>query len=188
MARPTHNTTQLTKRAMAGDGGAREELLRWLESVLRSFFVGRLGVRDEIDDLVQNSLLRVHNGLGDLRNPTRLKAFAMKAALFELHDFYRGRYRSKEDLAGEDALLASGHEGARSSDTIDLDRALEALSPKARRILELRQYGYRYVEIAEMIGSTEAAVKMQVKRAFDKLREILACVAAVPIMLLLHSC
>ena len=47
------------------------------------------------------------------------------------------------------------------------------LSPRARYILELREYGYRYKEIADMIDTSEAAVKMQVKRAFERMRRLL---------------
>ncbi len=56
---------------------------------------------------------------------------------------------------------------------MDLEKALAALSPRARRIIELREYGYRYEEIANIVGSTEAAIKMQVKRAFEKMRDLL---------------
>jgi RNA polymerase sigma-70 factor (ECF subfamily) len=55
-----------------------------------------------------------------------------------------------------------------------VEKALEALSPKARRIMELREYGYLYREIAQMLDTTEAAVKMQVKRAFDTMKEALS--------------
>ena len=37
----------------------------------------------------------------------------------------------------------------------------------------LRELGFAYVEIAESLGTTEAAVKMQVKRAFEKMRSAL---------------
>jgi RNA polymerase sigma-70 factor (ECF subfamily) len=57
-----------------------------------------------------------------------------------------------------------------------VEKALSSLSDKARRIIELREYGYRYEEIAEMVGSTEAAIKMQVKRAFARMRDAIGLV------------
>jgi RNA polymerase sigma-70 factor (ECF subfamily) len=59
---------------------------------------------------------------------------------------------------------------------VDVEKALEALTPKARRIMELREYGYLYREIAQMLDTTEAAVKMQVKRAFETMKEALSIV------------
>ena len=62
---------------------------------------------------------------------------------------------------------------------MDLDRALATLSEHARAILEMRELGYPYAEIAESLDTTEAAVKMQVKRAFSRLRDVLTATAAL---------
>ncbi len=160
-------------RAQAGDEAARAGLLADLEPILRRFFLSRIGHRPDVDDLVQNTLVRVHTGLEALQNPARLKAFAMKAAVFELQDFYRGRYSGREYLYDPDQ---PPHDPADTESTglrVDIERALEVLTPKARRILELREMGYPYKDIAEMVETTEAAVKMQVKRAFERLRGVL---------------
>ena len=138
--------------------------------------------RPAVDDLVQNTLLRVHGGLDALKDPERLKAFAMKAALFELHDLYRGRYGPKESLYDPDFPPEAAPSAAEAGAAVDAERALALLTPRARRILELRECGYRYQEIAEMIGTSEAAIKMQVKRAFDKMRRVLA--ALLPLLML----
>ena len=57
----------LVERAQAGDDGAREHLLRRLEPMLRAFFIKRIGLKPSVDDLVQNTLLRVHGGLEALK-------------------------------------------------------------------------------------------------------------------------
>jgi len=176
----------LVERAQAGDEQAREILLTRLQPLLRAFFIKRIGRKTEVDDLVQNTLLRVHGGLEDLNHSDRLKAFAMKAALFELHDLYRGRYGTKERLYDPEFPPNHSERPTAAGSSIDAERALAMLTPKARRILELREYGYRYQEIAEMIGTTEAAIKMQVKRAFDKMRDALATII-VGLTLLLGS-
>ena len=171
--------TALVDAARAGDSRALNEVLLKLEQIFRAFFLHRIGPREEVEDLVQNTLVRVSTGISDLNDPSRLKAFAMKAAFFELQDLYRGRYRAKEALF--DPLVSTDSaEDADAADRIDLDRALGQLSDHARRILELREYGYRYEEIAERLDTTEAAVKMQVKRAFEKLRDVLATILLLP--------
>ena len=167
----------VVRRAQAGDERAREGLLTRLEPVFRRFFTARIGPRPDVDDLVQNALLRVHTGLEALQNPDRLKAFAMKAAVFELQDFYRGRYSAREGLYDPDRPPADPAGVDSAGLRVDLERALETLTPKARRILELRELGYPYKEIADMVDTTEAAVKMQVKRAFERLRGALTLLA-----------
>ena len=170
-----HFDARLVRKAQGGDRRAREELLRRLEGVLRTFFIKRIGRMVVVDDLVQNTLLRVHGGLEALKDVERLRAFAMKAALFELQDFYRGRYSPKEVLYDSDMMSArSSPHTAWEGSNVDLERALSILTPHARRILELREYGYRYKEIAKILGTTEMAVKMQVKRAFEKMRRAFA--------------
>ena len=178
---------QTVARAQAGDAAARDGLLGAVAPVLRSFFWGRIGRGPDADDLVQNALLRVHRGLDSLQRADRFKAFAMKAALFELQDFYRGRYSPREALFDPD-LPTPGQTGpADVALHIDLERALAELSEHARAILEMRELGYPYVEIAEALDTTEAAVKMQVKRAFEKLRATLASAAVVAAVLLGHA-
>ena len=167
------DVTHLVPLAKKGDEAALASILKQLQPVLRSFFISRIGNRIDVDDLVQNTLLRVHRGIVDLKDDSRLKAFAMKGALYELQDFYRGRYTPKESLFDAHDPPEIGHDDLGAADRMDVDRALASLSDKAREIIELREYGYKYEEIAGMIGSTEAAIKMQVKRAFDRMRDAL---------------
>lgn len=161
----------LVKQARDGDGDAFGSLVEKIEPMLRAFFVSRIGRRSEVDDLVQNTLLRLHRGISDLNDARNLKAFTMKAAVFELQDYYRGRYSAKEHLFDPDYPPPEDDRESSAGAGVDFERVMAILSDKARTILEMREYGYRYEEIARSLDTTEAAVKMQVKRAFDKLRE-----------------
>ena len=172
------------RRAQQGDEAARNALYRAAEPILRAYFTKNIGgPAPALDDLVQNTLVRLHDSLAGLQKPGSFKSFLMKAALYELQDYYRGRYDMKEPLYAPDVppeqtggapLDDRLTDGVPSEDEMDVERALDALSAKARRVIELREYGYRYKEIARMTGTTEAAIKMQVKRAFDTMREALA--------------
>lgn len=164
------------RQAQNGDEQARNELLRRLEPMLRGYFIKRIGPETEVDDLVQNTLVRVHESLDDLQKPGSLKSFAMKAALFELQDYYRGRYDMKERLRDPELPPGRTTDPEDRSAHVDVEKALDALTPKARRIMELREYGYLYREIAQMLDTTEAAVKMQVKRAFETMKEALSVI------------
>lgn len=143
-----------------------------LEPVVRGFFRRRIGDHAELDDLVQNTLIRLFRGIAEIKDVERVRAFTLKAALFELQDLFRGRYGSRESTVTSD-LPEPATRPMRTGLSIDIDRALSGLTPKARRIIELKALGYRYEEIASMVETTEAAVKMQVKRALEKMRSIL---------------
>ncbi|MFT4606083.1 MAG: RNA polymerase sigma-70 factor (ECF subfamily) [Rhodothermales bacterium] len=163
---------ELLTRARAGDRQAESALMEALQPTVRAYFFRRVGDHAELDDLVQNTLVRVFRGIAEIKNIQRVRAFTLKAALFELQDLYRGRYGSREATVA-DEIAEPGVRPMRSGLNIDIERALAALTPNARRIIELKALGYRYEEIADMVETTEAAVKMQVKRALEKLRSIL---------------
>ena len=170
---------QAVALAQSGDPSARDALFGAIQPILRSFFFARIGRTPDADDLVQNALIRVHRGLDALENPARLKAFALKAALFELQDFYRGRGQLREALFDPDLPTPGSVDADDGADRLDLDRAMRSLTDHARQILELRELGYPYAEIAETLDTTEAAVKMQVKRAFERLRSVLTALLAL---------
>lgn len=161
----------LVKRAREGDGEALGALVERIEPMIRAFFVSRIGRRSEVDDLVQNTLLRLHRGISELNDARRLKSFTMRAAVFELQDYYRGRYSAKEYLYDPENPPELDPSESSAGAGVDVERVMGVLTEKARTILEMREYGYRYEEIARSLDTTEAAVKMQVKRAFDKLRD-----------------
>src|SRR5690625_1572804 len=172
---------QTVDAARGGDSRAMEAVLRCGQPICEAFFAGRTGRGAHVDDPVQNTLLRLHRGIKDLNEANSLKSFTMKAAVFELQDYYRGRYSIKEQLYDPGAMPDGQLEEPSEAAAIDVDRLLAQLTPKARRILELRAYGFKYEEIAGMIDSTEAAVKMQVRRALDKLKQFFALLLAVGI-------
>ncbi len=171
-------------RAQQGDVQARDALLAACLPIMRSFFTSRIGHVPDVDDLSQNALLRVHRGLNVLQDPSRIKALAMKAALFELQDHYRGRYSARESLFDPDLPEPGSVDAEDVPLQMDLQAALATLSEHARRIIELRELGYPYLDIAETLGTSEAAVKMQVKRAFEKLRTQLTGAFALALILL----
>lgn len=159
-------------RARDGDRAAMDEVLSAVRPVLVAFFVSRIGRGSDAEDLAQNTLIRLNRAIPEINDPRSLRAMAMRAAVFELQDFYRGRNRTREQLFDPHEAPESGEVRASEAESLDVERALSAVTPHARRILELRAYGYQFDEIAEMVGSTRAAVKMQVKRAMDKIQDL----------------
>lgn len=156
---------------------ARDRLLAEVREVALRFFRQRMRDPVEAEDLAQNTVIRVLHGLPSLRDNRACKAFVLKAALYELQDHYRGRYALREHLM-ETLLPEMGGAAEAGLPPFDTLRALSNLTPGAQKVLELRAYGYRYEEIAELTGTTEAAIKMQVKRALEKLRTLLSLLLA----------
>ncbi|MDE2731847.1 MAG: RNA polymerase sigma factor [Bacteroidota bacterium] len=163
---------ELVRRARSGEEAAINLLLVRLKPVLKKYFSRRLTDTFSVDDLVMNTILRTRNGLPKIRTAESFRAFAFKAASYELHDYYRGRYSPKEILPDPEKTPESAAQD--TSHTVglrlDIERALQLLSDRARCIIELKLQGYKYREIAETLDTSEGAVKMQVRRAFAALR------------------
>ena len=165
-------TPELVRRARSGEEAAVNLLLVRLKPVLKKYFTGRLKDTFSVDDLVMNTILRTKKSLPKVQTVESFRAFAFKAASYELRDYYRGRYSPKESLpdpertpesAAQDTSHAAGLR-------LDIERALRLLSDRARSIIELKLQGYKYREIARTLDTSEGAVKMQVRRAFAALR------------------
>ncbi len=66
--------SKLVKKAQQGDAEAREHLMKALDPLLRAFFIKRIGFKSEVDDLIQNTLMRVHKGLERFEGSVEFKS------------------------------------------------------------------------------------------------------------------
>jgi RNA polymerase sigma factor (sigma-70 family) len=138
-----------------------------------------------VDDLTQETYLRLLRNLTTIREPMKLRSFVAKVALHVTQDYFREKYREKEEDLEPHLLTTSASEGglSRGPDQaslddqavrkVDLERALAELPDKARQIILLRAEGHKYEEISDQVGLTVSGVKMQVKRNLEKLKTAL---------------
>ncbi len=80
------------------------------------------------------------------------------------------RVETVDDISGFEAEVRE----AMPETKMDLERAIATLPPGAKEVLVLHDIeGYRYREIAELIGVAEGTVKSQLSRARRLVREAL---------------
>jgi RNA polymerase sigma-70 factor (ECF subfamily) len=182
MDRTTHNEL-LRKReidlqalflsGLKGNQADYARFLRELSTHLRGFLRARLLRQpDEIEDLLQEILLAVHNGRPTYRSDQPLTAWVFAIARYKLADFYRSRSRhdglndsieDAEELFAEPCL-----EPAQASR--DLDRLLETLPDKQRLpIMHVKLDGLSVAQTAQLTGLSESAVKIGVHRGLKVL-------------------
>jgi RNA polymerase sigma factor (sigma-70 family) len=93
----------LVRAARAGDPGALDTLVA--ESLPLVYnVVGRAlgGACDDVDDVVQETLLRVVTGLGELRDPAAYRSWLVAIAVRQVRDRERGRRDARHRTAGLD--------------------------------------------------------------------------------------
>jgi RNA polymerase sigma-70 factor, ECF subfamily len=160
-------------RAQAGDDAAYRQCLRLLASRLRAYLKRRLqGSPDEVEDLVQETLLALHLHRGTYDPSLTVSAWAVAIARHKLVDLWRrhGRRDSLHDTlddVDERLLVAEPDDGEARRDLTVLFEAL----PEAQRqaIVLTKLEGLSVAEAAARTGASESAIKVQVHRGLKRL-------------------
>ncbi|MGY2491798.1 sigma-70 family RNA polymerase sigma factor [Cupriavidus sp. CP313] len=160
-------------RAQAGDEAAYRDALERIADRLRCYLRFRMkGVPDDVEDLVQETLLALHLQRGTYDPSFPVGAWVLAIARHKLADLWRRRGR-REDLhdtlddVDEADLAAPPQEGEARR---DLEKLLQELSlPQREAILLTKVEGMSVAEAAKRTGASESAIKVQVHRGLKRL-------------------
>ncbi|WP_416461752.1 sigma-70 family RNA polymerase sigma factor [Rubrivivax gelatinosus] len=161
------------RRAHDGDEAAYREALTLAAARLRAYLRRRLAARpDEVEDLVQETLLALHLHRGSWDPGLPVGAWMLAIARHKLIDHLRRHGRREAlheplDEVGDEQLAAPAPEAGSAR---DLQRLLQAL-PAAQRaaIVLTRLEGLSVPEAAQRTGASESAIKVQVHRGLKRL-------------------
>jgi RNA polymerase sigma-70 factor (ECF subfamily) len=153
----------------------RERLLGELRPAAFAIAYRMLGSVSEAEDVVQETLLRVHQALDAGEQIASPRAFATtvatRLAINELHSARARRERYVGEWLPEPIITGGRDDPARHAETADslslaLLVLLESLSPEQRAVLLLHDvFDYRYPEIAAIVGKNEDNVRQLAARA-----------------------
>jgi RNA polymerase sigma-70 factor (ECF subfamily) len=166
---------------MSGDAVAYHTFLSELTRHLRGYLRKRIPqLTDDVEDLVQEILLAVHNGRHTYRPEEPLTAWVHAIARYKLMDFFRARARreSLHDSIDDhfDIFCASDDEPLAARR--DIGKLLNQLPDKQRLpILHVKLEGLSVAETAQLTGLSESAVKVGVHRGLKALAARLRGVA-----------
>ena len=164
---------QLLIRGLAGDATDYRAFLQELSAHLRGFLRKRLvSLPDEVEDLVQESLLAVHNQRHTYDAGQPITAWVHAIAKYKLVDLLRrraGRDALTDPMDEELDILSSADADAADARR-DLGRLLEQLPDRQRRpIVHMKLEGLSVAETARLTGMSESAVKVGVHRGLKAL-------------------
>jgi len=136
-----------------------------------------LGDRSEAEDVAQETFLRAFKALGsyDERLPFRTWLFSILINRCRTAMSQRMR-RERRVVFDSEALERSSVEAAQESIELreELNRAIASLSPEQREAFLLRHIEeLSYEEIMSVTGAGMSALKMRVKRACERLQQLL---------------
>jgi RNA polymerase sigma-70 factor (ECF subfamily) len=169
----------LLGRGLAGDAVAYHTFLQDVSGHVRAFLRRRLAqLPDEVEDLVQEIILAVHNQRHTFDPARPLSAWVYAIARYKLIDALRHRARRDvrtTPLDDAQAVLAAT-DAEPGEARRDLERLLDSLPDRQRLpIVYMKIEGLSVAETAGRTGMSAAAVKVSVHRGLKalaaKLRE-----------------
>ena len=160
-------------RSLAGDAAAYHAFLGALAAHLRPFFRRRMAQwADDVEDLVQETLLAVHGSRHTYRPGEPLTAWVHTIARYKLVDLLRSKSRREAlHLPLDDELeIFTDSDTAAAEAKRDLHRMLECLPERQRRALVMTKLeGASVAEAAGATGMSEGAVRVGVHRSLKAL-------------------
>ena len=173
----------LVTLSAAGDGLAFEAIVKRHSSLIMGLALARLGNRDQSEDIVQETFLRVFRKLGEYSRKAKFTTWLYRIASNLIKDNHKYARRhpvaplTTEQVARDQRSGRSARQADEGLHQAEKRRmvlsALAALRTDLKEILILRDVqGRRYDEIAEITGLTLGTVKSRITRARLKFKEV----------------
>ena len=158
---------------LAGETAAYHAFLKELSAHLRAFLRGRLvRLPDEVEDLVQETLLAMHNQRHTYDAAQPLTAWVHAIARYKLVDLLRRRAvrEALHDPLDDELAVFAATDTEAADARRDIGRLLERLPERQRLpILHTKLEGLSVAEAARLTGMSESAVKVGVHRGLKAL-------------------
>jgi RNA polymerase sigma-70 factor (ECF subfamily) len=155
----------LVNAARQGNRDAFDLLVRAQLPTLRQFLAGRIGRRDAVEDIVQDTLLGAWTALPGFEPRVRFRTWLLRIAANKTADYLRSvvrRDRYEEPLESETIVTSSENVEAASERRGMIRQALSQLSGPQREVIEMYYYAELTLpEISRLTGRNLNTVKYQ---------------------------
>ena len=162
----------LMQRVAQGSREAFADLVRRHQAGLLNFFV-RMGAYSDGEDLVQETFLRLYRYRERYRPTAQFTTYLYVLARHVWADHGRRHGRRERLVNGltDEAKIVDRQSGTGAGSAMDVQAALDRLSPKLRDVIVLNVYqGLRYQEVADVLGVPLGTVKSRIALAIGELR------------------
>lgn len=167
----------LIARWQAGDERAATALVdRHARPIAR--FVASLGVRGDVEEIVQDTFVRAFGSLDRFGGRSSLRTWLFTIARNLVRDRVRAMHSRREAQEIDDSHAATGHDAldrvVAEETVVRLRKALDHLTPMQREVFTLRvTQGMSYREIAHVLDSTEGAARVHYFNAMRAIQDFL---------------
>ena len=164
----------LVGKARRGDVDAYNLLVSRWERRVFNYLLRLVRNREDALDLAQDVFLKAYQNLAKLDDEGRFAPWLFRIAHNEAFSLLR-RSRPEDGELVEPAPLPPGPRMLPVETSIAVASALERLSPEQKEAVVLKVYqGFKFEEMAEILGCPVSTIKSRVYTALDLLKETLA--------------
>lgn len=170
--------TALIARWKAGDQVAATMIVeRHVTALAR--FAASSGMRERIDELVQDTFVRAFNSIDSFRSDSAFRTWLFTILKRLILDRRRADKRRSGMVELEEGHAVQAYDALDSivadETAVRVRRAVATLSPMQREVFVLRVTdGMAYSEIAKVVGSTEGACRVHYHNAMRSVKEMLS--------------
>ena len=167
---------KLGDRLARGEQAAFAELYDACADRLHHYLTLRLGSREDAEDVLQNTFVRLANARSRLGEIENLIAYVFKVARNESTDFLRRKGRESDILSARGCELFfrknDGEDRFAWESVERVTAALARLTPEQREIVELKFYvGLTFREIAEVVEVPQGTAATRYRAAIERMKE-----------------
>ena len=170
--------SSIVLRARRGEADAFARLVDFYYARCLRFALHMLGNREDAEEAVQDTFVRVHGALARYDELDRFESWLFRILANRCRTRWTREKRHSKLVVYGDLPVDAGtapDEGGATEWREEIGRALSELPTEQREAFLLRHVeGLGYEEIAAATGAGISALKMRVKRACDALRARLA--------------
>jgi RNA polymerase sigma-70 factor (ECF subfamily) len=165
------------RAVLDGDAEAFGTLVERYQHEYMRFATRMLGAREDADEVLQAAFVRAYRALAQCRSPERFGAWLYRIVVNECRSRAsrhgrRERWFVRDQAVLEQAAAPGSNDGGAVRE--EIQRALGQLPAEQREAFVLKHVEeLSYEEMAEITGVGISALKMRVKRACDRLRDLL---------------
>lgn len=149
------------------------ELVRLHDDMIKRICFGYARTSEEFDDLHQDTLVNIWQGLPKFNGNSSVKTWVYRVALNTCVSSVRLRSRRIEAVPFYDVVDFTDESAERAVEIKELHESISRLGPVDKAIVMMWLDEYSYDEIADTIGIKRNTVATRLHRAKEKLRKII---------------
>lgn len=169
----------IVARVLGGDVEAFRILVERHRDRFARFAVRMLGNREDAEEALQDAFIRAYRSLAQCADPARFDHWFFRILVNRCHTKGTRRRRHEAIFIADDAAMEQAADvrwdaAGNGAGTSEIAGALAQLDARSREAFLLKHVeDLTYESMAELTGQKVSTLKMRVKRACERLRQLL---------------